>query len=373
MDGDICEKDLGLDEITITKLQRCVNIVIHAASSINLRHKLARIAPIIVQGTLNVASLALSCTNLQQFVYVSTAYSNSYLHYLDPWSVPHISENIHPLRDYAGLESDTDSEWDLLQKYGTTPEFENTPFPWAYAYAKHLTERLLMDLFKPADKSKTSSWADCEDKRLLIVRPSIIGPSESFPEPGWQVATSAPVTGLLAYLIITPARRLTFYSQFDKPNQQALIDEVPVDIVVNRIVMHAHLSTSGIVHANRDISSCYRFSDYANAAQRLRRLPWNTKFVWDRDSNSPKVCEIAKLYAVAGCTFDFASQKSADLWSEMQIREKNMFPLFASIKLGMSNELDLSLRGAAFEQLLSKHFKRQKWPSWLLPVFYRTK
>lgn len=224
-----------------------------------------------------------------------------------------------------------DTEWSYLQKYTTTPQYQTTPFPFAYAYAKHLTERLLMRKFNKdcatpertaSPLSSTSSPSDPTEStaenapELLIICPSIIGPAETSPAPGWQVASSAPVTSLLAFLILTPAMRLVFCSALEKPERDAIMDEVPVDIVVNRILLHTATGTEGIVYANNPLSSCHS-GTYARPVQKLRRLPWDSKFVWDNDAASPKLCKVSQLYQISGCTFDFDDGKTRALWREM--------------------------------------------------------
>lgn len=403
-DGDVCAKNFGLDEATTEELQKTVNVVIHAASSINLKHSLSRLAPTIVQGTLNAADFALGCRSLDRFVYISTAYANAYMHYLEPSKIPFISERIHPLRNEGDSCLDTESEWSYLQQHGTTPQYETSPFPFAYAYAKHLTERLLINKFSmdkndspnmsstslssASSSSQASTLTNNNDdptlaSRLLIIRPSIIGPALSSPSPGWQIATSAPVTGLLTFFIFTPATRLTFYSFFPSPSLDALIDEVPVDIVTNRILLHLSHSTSGIVHANRQLSTCHNFGTYVRSAQKLRRLPWSCKILWDKDAASPKLCPVSKLYQVSGCTFQFEDAQTQTLWDcKMSEKEKEMWPLFAVEKYAMKKRrnndgggknvelLDLSSREQGFRSLSEMHFKRKKWPGWALSMLY---
>lgn len=377
VEGDICERNLGLDADTVAQLKATVNIVIHAASSINLRHSLAKIAPIIVQGTLNVANFATECRRLERFVYISSSYTNAHLHHLHPKEICQVSERIYPLVGENDSHRDAEAEWLDLQKYGTTAEYESNSFPWSYAYAKHLTERLLQNVFQEntsSSSSITSPLANSVDldskQKLLIVRPSIIGPAETYPSPGWQVAASAPVTGLLSFLILAPSK-LHFYSQFDDPSHEAMIDEIPVDIVANRIIMHIFVGTSSIVHANRDLSDCYSFGDYVGAVQPLRRLPWKTNIAWQHDWKSTKLCWVAKLYQVGGCTFDFRSQKTSNLWSVMASGEREIFPLFTTV--GYSNTgstIDMTSRDEAFRRLISGNFKRRKWPGWVLPILY---
>lgn len=79
-DGDVCKKDLGLNHATTQNLQQTIRVVIHAAYSMTLRHSLAQLVPVIIQGTLHAADFALGCASLDKFVYISTAYANSHLH-----------------------------------------------------------------------------------------------------------------------------------------------------------------------------------------------------------------------------------------------------------------------------------------------------
>ena len=371
----------------MSTLQKTTRLVIHAASSINLKHNLARLAPTVIQGTLNAAEFALGCSSLDKFVSISTAYANSHLHYLSPSMIPHISERTHALGNEIDACLDAEQEWADLQETGTTPQYETTPFPFAYAYAKHLTERLLINRFRAdaavREQTRTlsestlsfdSNDSDLDDvPKLLIVRPSIIGPAETSPAPGWQVATSAPVTGLLAFFILTPATRLTFYSALSAPNNDAIIDEVPVDIVVNRIIWHTAAGTSGIVHANRELASCHSFGTYVRSIQKLRRLPWDSRVIWDKDAASSKLCKISKLYQVSGCTFDFDDSRTRIVWEGMSWVDRQTFPLFAVEKYGMvagKKEPDLSSRDDAFRKLSGMYFKRKQWPQWVLPLFY---
>lgn len=370
----------------VASFQQQVSVVIHAASSINLKHSLARLAPTVIRGTLNTAEFAQGCTSLKTFAYISTAYANSHLHYLSPAMVPHISESIHPLEEEANSNMDVDTEWSYLQDYGTTPQYQTTPFPFAYAYAKHLTERLLMRKFNKdratpersaSLRSSTSSPIDPTESttenapKLLIIRPSIIGPAETSPACGWQVATSAPVTSLLAFLMLTPAMRLVFYSALEKPERDAIIDEVPVDIVVNRILLHTATGTEGIVHANNPLSACHSFGTYARSVQKLRRLPWDSKFVWDNNAASPKLCKISQLYQISGCTFNFDDGKTRALWKDMAQEDRGTFPLFTSANCGIASgnkELDLSSRHEALKEICGSYLKRKQWPQWLLPL-----
>lgn len=174
-EGDITLPRLGLSLEAQTILRKSVSLVIHCASSINLRHSLARIAPEIIYPTLELAELILSSTALKRFVYVSSAYANAHLHQLHDKVDTEVFEQIYPLRETA-TETSTLEVTDIRHR-GTTPEFLFHDFPAAYCYAKHLTERRLLSLFR----------AQSREKNLLILRPAVLGPALAEPVRGFQI------------------------------------------------------------------------------------------------------------------------------------------------------------------------------------------
>jgi len=145
VEGDIEKFDVGMSADDLAAIRSEVNFFIHSASSINLRAKLARLMSPIVDASLQIADLALRCPHLDSFVYVSTAYANSNIH--DP-NVPKrtfIEETIYPLNDSKDTLDSAENELADVRKFSNVPE--SAAFPFAYGYAKHLTERLLTNLF----------------------------------------------------------------------------------------------------------------------------------------------------------------------------------------------------------------------------------
>lgn len=80
IDGYILKPDIGMTAQEVAMLKRDVDIIIHTASSINLGRSFGRVANSVIDGSEKLASLALECGKLKRFVYVSTAYANSYLY-----------------------------------------------------------------------------------------------------------------------------------------------------------------------------------------------------------------------------------------------------------------------------------------------------
>lgn len=315
--GDIVKPDLGisLDELQVVRDK--VNIVIHAASSINLGQPLKNIMNPIIHGSQNVARLALECQNLQGFVFVSTAYVNSYLYPESDNCDPFVEEIVYPLS--SERQTNVYRELMQVQKDGHSTEFEAHNFPWPYGYAKHLTERLLIALFAEAGRSS----------QLLILRPSIIGPAQSFPYPGFSFPKSTPATFLAAGLILVPSFTVRMSSRSGNPETESTFDEVPVDVVVDRMLCHLAMGTVGPVHAVAGKQKRFTFQAFWEEAILLRRIPWVPRKVWlDVDWCSPKLSALARIFVVYAASFDFSEEKTMRLWETLEDRNKSGLQMF---------------------------------------------
>ena len=305
----------------------------------------------IVEPSLQLADIALNSPRMKQFAYISTAYVNSYLHHLHTGIDTFISEQIHSLRPGSG--DSTLLEHQDLRSSGTTPEFSYHNFPFPYAYAKHLTERLLLHRFSTQDRLSS----------LLIVRPSIIGPALHEPYLFYEIRGSAPATGFLAAAITTPSLRIDFASRFPDPMRQSTFDEVPVDIVVNRILVHLSRRSSGIVHAVAGLCGRRSFRSAWEIAMSERRLPWNPRLVWrDVDWHSGCLHPIAHASVVVGTSFVFEDGRVDALWQDMDEAEKAVFPLWLQSPEQNGNP---TLRRMGVRSQLERYFKKQGIP-WIL-------
>jgi thioester reductase-like protein len=72
--GDIEQDELGLAGGTSERLRREVTTVVHCAASVSFDMPLEKSRSVNVEGTRRVLELARSCTRLERFSYVSTAY-----------------------------------------------------------------------------------------------------------------------------------------------------------------------------------------------------------------------------------------------------------------------------------------------------------
>lgn len=318
IDGDIVKPDVGMTTQQMTMLKKEVDIIIHTASSINLGRSLSRVSDSVIDGSEKLARLALECEKLKRFVYVSTAYANSYLYNeTDSFDVE-VEERFYPLATQQPKRGVVD-EWRDVKERITSAEYEAHDFPWPYAYAKHVTERLLYKMF--------CDWGHPE--KILILRPSIVCAAQKYPYPGFSFPLSTPSIMIAAGVALTPSVKVRMSTRLDHPETESTFDDVAVDVVVDRLLAHLAKSSSTIVHAVGGERSRYPFEVYWRQALRIRRLPWTPKLVWTRLGwHSPKMHPIPQVFKVIGASFNFSEKETERLWDELSEEERCELQLF---------------------------------------------
>ncbi|KAJ5628652.1 male sterility protein-domain-containing protein [Penicillium lividum] len=330
LDGDITKPGMGLDNKTLEELWETLTIIIHAASSISLVHHLPKLSDSVIRSSESIACLGLACQQLKSFVYVSTAYTNAFLHQETTDTDVYVDETIYPLG--RGWTTDVRDEWTQVQKYGYSRESMAHDFPWPYAYAKHLTERLITRMFIDANR----------DDQLLILRPSIIAPAQNFPYKGYCVPKSTPSIMLAASLLLTPSLHFCISSRLPDPDTQATTDEVPVDVVVDRLLLHLTSRSTGPVHAVSGAAKRHSSRIYWEEAMKLRRLPWTPQFSWmPVDWHSDDLHQIAKIFVIIGTSYNFCQRKTDILYQELGEKERLDLQLYTT---GFGNRCDLASR-----------------------------
>ena len=129
------------------------------------------------------------------------------------------------------VRCDVLDELDEVRKHGASRAYEAKDFPWAYAHSKNLTERLLERRFSDANK------------KLLIERPAIIGPSQRLSFPGFNMPMSSPITMTAAALLLFPFRKLKIVKRMDEPIRMLLQTKFPLmwlQIVFYVVLLWAH-------------------------------------------------------------------------------------------------------------------------------------
>lgn len=168
-----------------------------------------------------------------------------------------------------------------------------------YAYAKHFTERLLYKMFCNAG----------HPDKIMIPRPSIVCAAQKYPYPGFSIPLSTPSLMIAAGVALAPSVKIRMSTRLENPETESTFDDVPVDVVVDRLLAHLVKISSTIVHAVGGKRSRYKFEVYWRQALQIRRIPWIPKLISTRlDWHSPKIHPIPRIFKVIGTSFNFSEK-----------------------------------------------------------------
>ncbi|KAK7044455.1 NAD-binding domain 4 protein [Favolaschia claudopus] len=224
--GDVTEHGFGIEETILREMAGSVTVIIHAAANINwlstmpLKETIGNnCLPV-----LHLAQIAATFEKLTKFVFVSTAYANSFL----PDGI--VEEKIYP-------RGNAEQHLTQILKEGRVSEGVNRGFASPYTFAKHLAEQLLL--------SRNPNLP------ILIVRPTSIGPAISEPYPYYSRRSSCPLSRYIEKYMTAPDSGIFHVSPLH-PAGTTIFDEIPVDIASNLILLHIVHGTKGIVHAGAE-------------------------------------------------------------------------------------------------------------------------
>ncbi|KAJ5133305.1 male sterility protein-domain-containing protein [Penicillium atrosanguineum] len=356
LEGDIIKPECGLSVSCVNMLRAKVNIVVHCASSISLAHPLGRLSQNIIGATEGLANFALQLTNLERFVYISTAYTNTHLFHATPEGDVRVEEQIYQLSATPNVQL----EWSEVQKKGTSVEYQSNNFPWAYAYAKQLTERLLCDIFSCTGKSD----------KLLILRPSIIGPAQRYPYSGFSFPLSTPMTIFTAATALWPSLWARISTRYKRPETEATNDEVPVDVVVDRLLTHLAFGTIGPIHAVSGGRARRELHDVWTEVCQFRRWPWVPRVEWLADDwHSDKQHFVVRQYVILGTSFLFSDDKTTILRDNLSDRDLRELELFT---LSERESPDSSLKKHQIWYCINRIGRRSLLARWASVLLYRS-
>ncbi|KAJ7207603.1 male sterility protein-domain-containing protein [Mycena pura] len=222
--GDVRKKHLGLDPGVLAELADAVTLVIHCAANISLMSSLHDTIRDNCLPTLALAELASGFKHLSRFVYVSTAYANMFL----PGG---------PVEERIYETHDAERQLAAILETGSEPsmDVELEGFPTPYTFVKHLTERLLL-LRHPR-------------LAVLLFRPTFLGPAISQPFPYYARDGSAPVSKMMEKAIEFGIRSVAEIMPAHPGGGAHVLDEIPVDLAANLLLLHCMHGSTGPVHA----------------------------------------------------------------------------------------------------------------------------
>lgn len=151
-------------------------------------------------------------------------------------------------------------------------------------------------------------------------------------------------------------------SPYADPLTQAHHDEVPVDVVVNRLVAHLAAGTTGVIHAvaGRD----FRFSvkTIFEGIDQERRLPWKVRLKFQNVTWHAKHLHLfARIFKIMGTDYTFDQQKTVTLVESLDEKTLSRCPMFAEYTTPRFNHRRKAIRANA-ELLLEKTGR----PTWLI-------
>ncbi|CAB3259931.1 unnamed protein product [Arctia plantaginis] len=222
--GDINLPNLGLTSTDEEKLLEKVSVVIHMAATIKFHEKLNISVNSNVKGTEYVLNLCHRMKRLKAFIHVSTAYCNTDQHLLE--------EKVYPPRvkldEVLRYIEQPDQDEEVIKK-----RFLKS-LPNTYTFTKGLAENYVLDHHGNIP--------------TVIVRPSIVSPSLREPLEGWTDNWFG-ATGMIV-ATVKGANRVIF------GHPQNVLDLIPVDYVVNAIIVAASQCLETLAVYNCCTSSC---------------------------------------------------------------------------------------------------------------------
>jgi hypothetical protein len=350
LDGELGDTaTMDLPEETLQMLKGTVHIIIHAAASIELKNSLRELSYTVIAPTLCLVKYALKFPNLEKFVFLSSAYVNAHLWKSSKSCDVAVDERLYSLGDENPCRTAPEI-WREVQASGTSDEYDTHDFPWPYAYAKHLSERLVL---------QKASEGGALDK-ILIIRPSVIGPAEEIPYHGFTTPYSSPSTACAAAYALHPGRKIQLATRCQNPEQEATIDEVPVDVVAERILVHVAVGTSGCVHAVSGEKGRLKLEEWWEAFKKERRLPWNVKPIWiSEDWHSADLHHIARSFKIIGTSFAFAEDKTIQVAKKIDSKEMEHLRLFSK----RDQPYSLAHRRHHINHVARQMAKKGRWPA----------
>ena len=163
--------------------------------------------------------------------------------------------------------------------------------------------------------------------------------------------------------------RFDFASHFTDPMRESTFDGIPVNIVVNRILVHLSRKSSGVIHAVAGLRGRRSFRNLWYKAMSERRLPWCPRLVWqDVDWHSDCLHPLAHRFVVVGTSFLFEDGRVDGIWEDITEEERAGFPLWLESPAQNGNFV---MRRAGVRNELERYFGRKGFPRLLIDLLVR--
>ncbi|XP_037953609.1 putative fatty acyl-CoA reductase CG5065 [Teleopsis dalmanni] len=223
--GNIESDDFGLSNTDKKILCTQVNVIFHSAATVRFNERLKVAAQVNAIGTWHLLELCKQMPQLKSFVYVSTAYCNPGRKFVDEMIYP----TLPPVnwKDFVNCTKRIPDAY-----FNSLANYIKGPHPNTYTFTKSIAEQIVND-YK-------------HHLPIVIVRPSIVTAAYHEPYPGW-IDNIQGITGIMMEI-----GKGTISSILGDKN--IICDIIPVDFVVNSMLLMAQKATVGIVNISNSTS-----------------------------------------------------------------------------------------------------------------------
>ncbi|KAK1399900.1 Fatty acyl-CoA reductase [Heracleum sosnowskyi] len=298
--GDVSESDIGIESNIAAEIAEVVNVVVNSSANTTFDERYDVAVNTNTRGPCRVLGLAKKCKNLCLFLHVSTAYING-----ESGIIPEEPMQIgHRVRSQMYTnEVDLETELNIALQSKEASQVKSTPLMkelglqrakqhgWenTYAFTKAMGEMMITK--------------ERENIPVVIIRPSVIESTYREPFPGWIEGNR----------MMDPV--VLFYGKGQLPgflaNPEAVIDIVPVDMVVNTILvaMAKHGKEAkpelNVYHAASSVSNPVTLYDFFKyTCEHFKSWP-----LVDRDGKEIRITDMKFISTLS----DFSSYISSEI------------------------------------------------------------
>jgi hypothetical protein len=181
---------------------------------------------------------------------------------------------------------------------------------------------------------------------------------------------STPCTVFMAAAALSTSIWARISTRSSNPENDTTIDEVPVDVAADRLLLHTAKRTTGPVHAVSGELARSTVGRIWRNAMSFRRIPWEPRLIWtNSDWHSPDLHLVARLYVILGTSYHFSDDKTHRLWEQCTELERRGLQIFNTRS---ESYHDLTLRRHQIRQCMDKISRRSVWAQLIVAIFYHS-
>ncbi|XP_067616071.1 putative fatty acyl-CoA reductase CG5065 [Eurosta solidaginis] len=328
LSGNIECDDFGLSAADRHELCENVQIIFHSAATVRFNERLKVASQVNAIGTLHLLEMCKKMPQLKSFVYVSTAYCNPGRKYVD--------ELIYPTLPPVNWKMFVDCTNKIPDAYfNSLANYIKGPHPNTYTFTKSIAEQIVNEYkhYIP----------------IVIVRPSIVTAAHREPYPGW-IDNIQGITGIMMEI-----GKGTISSILG--DKDIICDIIPVDFVVNSLILMAKKATLGRVCISNATSGVTNPITWARLG--CLTLKWSRVYPTKRIMMFPnfKYQKSFLLHEIAVILLHYAPALLMDLLTVLRLKRKFVLPIAKKFRQACLAGRTFSLNEWIFKNHSRHYFK----------------